>query len=342
MGLMRQTFRQYFRPTKDELNELWQRGLFSFDASVLLNVYAYSKKTREEFVEFVERNATRVRLPHQFGLEYSRNRSSVIVKQVNNYQKVEEVLRKVRDTDIAPKYDHPYLSKKATRAYQAILNELVESRRAIEKLIGSDPYAEKMFVAFDGRVGKCPSAEELSRLNALAQERYEKLIPPGFADLKEKGIPGAYGDCIAWQQLMEIANVEQKGIILVIDDEKDDWWLMESRTKRTLGPRPELLEEFTTVTKQQFYMYNSESFLRAAKEFTSAEIRDDVIEEVSLRLASQRETERALDLKSVPSGTAIKGAEKDSAASMDKMSSLKTTSISDGNPGTDKLSSRTD
>jgi hypothetical protein len=336
MGLMRQTFRHFFRPTKDEMSALWQQGLFSFDASVLLNVYAYSKKTREEFVEFVEKNATRVRLPHQFGLEYARNRSSVIVKQVNNYLKVEDALRKIKENDIAPKYDHPYLSKKSTRAYQAILNELEESRKVIEKLIGSDPYAEKMFGAFEGRVGKCPTSEELSQMETTAQKRYDKLVPPGFADVKEKGIPSAYGDCIAWLQLMEIANVEQKGVILVIDDEKDDWWLLERR--RTLGPRPELLEEFGRVTKQQFYMYNSENFLRAAKEFTSAEIRDDVIEEVGLRLASQRETERVLDLKSAPSGGTVKGEEKGSGASADKMSDLKTTSIADSDPDSDKLS----
>jgi hypothetical protein len=153
MGLMRQIFRQYFRPTKDELNELWQHGLFSFDASVLLNIYGYSTETREELVGFVEKNAPRVRLPHQFGLEYARNRSSVIVKQVNNYLKVEDALRKIRDNDIAPKYNHPYLSKNSTRAYQAILNELEKSRKAMEKLIGSDQYAEKMFGVFDGRVG---------------------------------------------------------------------------------------------------------------------------------------------------------------------------------------------
>ena len=143
----------------------------------------------------------------------------------------------------------------------------------MEKLVGSDPYAERMFDIFDGRVGTCPTPEQRLQLEADAQKRYDKLIPPGFADVKEKGIPDSYGDCIAWIQLMEIAKNENKGIILVIDDVKEDWWLLER--KRTLGPRPELLEEFTRMTEQLFYMYNSESFLQAAKEFASAEIADD-------------------------------------------------------------------
>jgi|SRR5208337_3761294 len=337
---MRSTFRQYFRPTRDELNELWQHGLFSFDASVLLNVYGYSKKTRDEVVAFFENNASRVRLPHQFGLEYSRNRSNVIVKQVHNYLKVEEALRKIRDEDLAPKHEHPYLSNKSTRAYQAILNELEESRRAIEKLIGSDPYAEKMFTVFDGRVSKCPTPEELLQLEETAQKRYDKLTPPGFADIKEKGFPAAYADCIAWLQLIEIAKEEKRGVILVIDDVKDDWWLQERR--RTLGPRPELLEEFGRATQQLFYMYNSENFLRSVKEFMAAEIRDDAIEEVSSRLASQRETESANVLKSVPSESDTIDREKDFVTSADKITDPNSTAKVDSESDRDKLSSGTD
>jgi len=246
---------------------LWQQGLFSFDASVLLNIYGYSKKTRDELVEFVEQKAERVRLPYQFGLEYSRNRASVIVKQVHNYLKVEEALRKIKDNDIAPKRDHPFLSKKSAKAYQAILSELEESRKLMEKLVGSDPYAEKLFGVFDGRIGKCPTSEELAQMEEEAQKRYDRQIPPGFADLKDKKAPDAYGDCIAWHQLMEIAKGEQKSFILVTDDFKEDWWLIERG--RTIGPRPELLEEFTRVTDQRLYLYTSESFLRAAKEFKS-------------------------------------------------------------------------
>jgi hypothetical protein len=331
---MRRTFRQYFRPTREELNELWQHGLFSFDASVLLNLYGYSKKTREEVVEFVETNAARVRLPYQFGLEYARNRTKVIVKQVSNYLRVEDALRKIKDVDIAPKFDHPYLSKKSARAYQAILNELEESRKAMEKLIGSDPYAEKLFEVFEGKVGKCPAPEQLSALHEEVQRRYDKRTPPGFADLKQKAPPDAYGDCIAWLQLMDIAKAEQKGVILVIDDGKDDWWLFERG--RNAGPLPELLAEFFGVTQQQFYMYNSETFLRSVKEFTLAEIRDDVIEEVSQRLASQRETERAVDLKSIPSESAL-DSEKGSNPSQDKIGDLKQALIVDSDPGKDKL-----
>jgi hypothetical protein len=295
---MRKVFHQYFKPTETELRELWDHGLFSFDASVLLNVYGYSSETRDKLVDFIQRNAHRVRLPYQFGLEYARNRSSVIVKQVNNYNRVEKALREIRDTDIAPKREHPYLNKKSLKAYEQIQKELEQNRKTMEKLISSDPYAEKLMAMLEGRIGACPTTEEIAQLHAEARERYEKGTPPGFEDLKNKEVPDAYGDYIGWQQLMQIAKAEKVSIILVNDDQKADWWYIER--DRTIGPRPELLEEFTRVTNQQFHMYTSESFLRAAKQFTTADIREEVIEEVTMRLASQRESQLGTGLKSIP------------------------------------------
>ena len=144
---MRKAFSQYFRPTEDELRRLWDTGLFSFDASVLLNVYGYSHETRDDLVGLIERNSVRICLPHQFGLEYARNRSAVIVKQVTNYLKVEKELEDIKTGSIAPKREHPFLSAQAMEAYASIQKELEESRRTLERMLGSDPYSEKLLGA---------------------------------------------------------------------------------------------------------------------------------------------------------------------------------------------------
>lgn len=290
---MRQTFRQYFRPTTEELQKLWKEALFAFDTSVLLNVYGYSSETRDQLVEFIEKNAARICLPYQFALEYSRDRSKVIIKQVNNYLKVEAALRQIHENDLAPKHDHPYLSASSLKAFEDIQSELAQSRKAMESLIGADPYADKLLDLFEGKVGKCPTSEELLKLHAQAKERYANAIPPGYADLKEKNPPDAYGDCIGWCQLMDIAKIKGVDVIFLTDDQKDDWWRIER--DRMVGPRPELLEEFTIVTGRRCYMYTSENFLRAAKQFAAAEIGDDVIDEVSQRLASIRETQNIIE-----------------------------------------------
>jgi hypothetical protein len=292
---MRKQFHQFFRPRDPDLEALWVDGLFSFDASVLLNVYGYSNETSQELVALLEAIAARTRLPHQFGLEYSRNRSIVILRQVSNYRKVIDRLAEIKRVDLDPKRDHPFLSQQSAKAFEKIQKELENERRRMEKLIGNDPLAERILSVFDGRVGPEPSEQELVDLHKDAQDRYGKLIPPGYADLKEKGVPDAYGDYIGWRQLMAIAAEQQKGIILVTDDAKDDWWRIEK--ERTIGPRPEILAEFARIAQQPFYMYTSENFLRAAKTYLSADIGDKAIEEVSQRLASQKLSQRPSEYK---------------------------------------------
>ncbi len=289
---MRLTFRHYFRPDKNELGHLWSKAFFSFDASVLLNLYGYTEKTRDALVVFAEYYIDRLRLPHQFGLEFVRNRRNVIQKQINKYKSVEDKLSEIRD-EIASTRDHPYLSDECMKAYEKIQQELVRSRTEIAKLLESDRHGENVLRLFEKRVSKCPLPEELVRLEAEAQQRYDKKIPPGYMDVKEKGSSAAYGDYIGWRQLLDIAKAENRGAIFVVDDLKQDWWWDPERTL----PRPELLSEFLRETQQQMYMYTSENFLIAAKEFTAAKITDDAIEEVRQHLASLRKSERATDLK---------------------------------------------
>ncbi len=292
---MRDTFRRYFPPTDKELRALWSDGLISFDASVLLNVYGYSAETRDELVALIEQNASRIRLPHQFALEYCRDRSATIIKQVRNYLKVEKALQEILDNDLKPKRDHPFLSKSSLDAFAAIQAELKSSREQMEKLVGADPHSEKLLAALDGKVGAPPNAEELRILHDDAKRRYDNLTPPGYADLKKKDGPDAFGDCIGWKQLISIAQAEKKGFILVIDDLKDDWWRIEH--ERTVGPRPELIEEFARESGQILFMYTSENFLRAANKFMAAKVDNDAIEEVAERIASQRAKLQAVHLK---------------------------------------------
>lgn len=314
---MRDEFQHYFRPTEKEIRGVWENGLFSFDASVLLNVYGYSKETCLELVAFFERNADRIRLPHQFALEFCRNRTGVIIKQVNNYHSAEKDLKKILDVHFLPKRDHPYLSVEAMEAFHGILDELVENRSEMEKLVSDDPYCCRMLKAFEGRVGPEPTKEEYEQLYKQAKERYVACIPPGYCDLKDKPEPDAYGDYVAWHQLIQIAGAEKKELVLTIDDLKEDWWYIERG--RTVGPQPPLLREFLKLTGRKVFLYNSEGFLRDAKLYGVAEIGDRAIEEVRSRLESQRETNRASALKPVSRPSILGEAKMELSPSEDKI-----------------------
>src|SRR5262249_2201687 len=149
------------------------------------------------------------------------------------------------------------------------------------------PYADRLLQCLEGRIGARPDEARWQQLCTQAKSRYDSLIPPGFADVKEKQAPDSYGDYIGWMQLIEIAKRESRGAILVTDDFKADWWRIEK--ERTIGPRPELIDEFMRESGQSFFLYTSENFLREAKQRQYADVDDKAIEEVRERLESQRE-----------------------------------------------------
>jgi hypothetical protein len=84
---------------------------------------------------------------------------------------------------------------------------------------------------------------------------------------------------------MDIAKKEKRDFILVTDDSKDDWRLKLSG--KTIGPRPEHLEEFRRETGQRVWFFTSESFLIATKEAGSTQVSDSVIKEVGEHLIAQ-------------------------------------------------------
>lgn len=307
MGPMKDKFPGYYRPTLQEFKALWGSCIFFLDANVLLNLYGYSENTREQLLSILETIKERLRIPHQFALEYQRNRARVIMQQVKNYIQVEKTFCDVYEKEFEPKLKHPFLSDEMQADFNRIRDGLREGREKVEALFSSDPYHGRITEALRGRIGDLPDSEKLKSLWEEARHRYESQIPPGYEDLKEKEVPDAYGDCVGWAQLLEMAKSEDKGAILITDDSKADWWHIQG--DRTIGPRPELLAEFADETKQQFYMYSSAQFMKHSAEYLESKVEDEAIQEIKRRLEEKRravseqkpEPEKApLDLKSEP------------------------------------------
>ena len=85
-------------------------------------------------------------------------------------------------------------------------------------------------------MAKVLQRKRLVDLQKEFNERCEKLIPPGYKDVKKEN--NAIGDYLLWKEILEYAKSERKNIILVTEDKKEDWWWMERG--KTIGPRYEL------------------------------------------------------------------------------------------------------
>lgn len=103
---MKDTFLGYSRKTENEIKKIWLNGIIVFDTNVLLNLYRYSKATRETFVDLIKKFKDKIWLPHQAALEYNKNRYEVISDQEKAYkefiQKVVQIQKDLQSTSKPP------------------------------------------------------------------------------------------------------------------------------------------------------------------------------------------------------------------------------------------------
>lgn len=292
-------FAEYHRPTAYEFRTLWQTAIVGLDANVLLNLYGYSDATREQLLHLLERLQSRIRMPHQFAIEYHRNRSHAIMEQVRNYVNVERLFTDIHEKEFKPKTKHPFLSPRTLKLFETVRRELAKGRQQHEALFSNDPFFRRI-TSLVGSVSPKPTDSELTVMYEQARQRYAMKIPPGYADLKEKGEPRAFGDYVGWRQLIAMAKEEGKPVLLLTDDAKEDWWQMEG--DRTIGPRPELIAEFQVECGVSFYMYSSGQFMRLAGKYLRQPVNQNAIDEVTARLTTRMHEASAL--KSAPKETA--------------------------------------
>lgn len=268
---MKEKFQEYYTPTPKEKKKLWAEATFVFDANVLLNLYRYSEKTRKEFLGVLEKMDGRIWLPHQFALEFQRNRLMVIEEQALSYDSVSanfgkgfEIIKKEVDEY---RHRHPFLD------LDSILSEIsVTIKKSIKKVNNTkskhpnwfkeDPIRKSLDTLFKDKVGDpCENLEDVCK---TGEERFSKDIPPGYKDRNKKDPQDIrkYGDWIGWYQIIEMVKVKKTPIILITSERKEDWWL-EVKGK-AVGPRPELIKEISQHGVV-FYMYTMESFLSYAK-----------------------------------------------------------------------------
>lgn len=109
-----------------------------------------------------------------------------------------------------------------------------------------DLIKEKIDVLFTGKLGPEYTQMKLNEIYELGNKRYENKIPPGYKDSKEKDAKvtftngleyiDKYGDLIYWFQILDKSKDQLvKSIILITDDNKEDWVLTIKGQKKVLN-----------------------------------------------------------------------------------------------------------
>lgn len=287
---MRKIFSNHFANDEARREELWANCLFVFDTNVYTGIYKRSDDARDAFYNVAENLGQRLWAPYQVIYEYLDNRAKISHDQSCIY---EEAISGVESivTSLEIQTKHPFLSVGLHSEFIAIADrvkeELVGKKEFYRSRIHNDDIRSRLLDILDGKVGEKYSKAELGGIIKEGEVRYANMDAPGFKDSgKHKGsnvfdhVCKRYGDLIMWKQILDKAKAESKPVILVTEEQKDDWW--EKAGGMTIGPLPELIEEFSTVTGQDFYLYSYHHFLELANAYLKQATSEDVINEVKV------------------------------------------------------------
>lgn len=292
---MRKEFAEHFPHSSQSISSLWKSATFVFDANTLLNLYRYSDNARDEFLAVLREMKGQICVPDQAAHEYFRNRAKEIISQDKAYNDTKKMIDDLSGY-LSRDRGHPFISAAALTKLKGVLDEVCQELDKNQKVLTSrltdDEIMRELAVIFEDKVSRRFKKEELDELFVEGAKRFEAKIPPGYLDSGKHKDPqthgekrSVYGDLIIWFQIIDFAEKSKSAIVFVTDDTKDDWWL--EVAGRTIGPRTELVAEFSAATGQNFHMYKPEQFLKYAKDHLKSTVSRETLEEVASNRASR-------------------------------------------------------
>ena len=272
---MKKTF-QYFYDIEFPEDDFWKNCQFSFDANVLLNLYSLSPANRTSFFKLLTAIEKRIFLTHHAALEYHRRIDDRTKEQLVIYKKnmiIGDLLKRKKELEAIS--NHPFcdfkeiadsLEEQITKLkslYEKAEKKQKEYRESVKEL------QNEIAAMFEEKVGHAFTNEQLMSTINLADLRRQLSLPPGFEDHAKQ--TNSAGDSIIWFQLFDMLRSKQsRQLAFITDDLKPDWW-------KNQKPHPELLMEM----KQEgieFFMLNSQSFMRKIPKILSIEVDFQAIE----------------------------------------------------------------
>jgi PIN like domain len=271
--IMKNVFAAYYPPTEERLAELWQDAVIVFDASALLNLYTYSDSTRNAILDLLESIKDRLWLPYQYALEFHRNRRKTIRGQQREYRSASKVVDEIRKSvsRLTPCCRDRYIRDEIHQKFEALVSEakdgLDKRKDEHESLLKDDPHRERIAALFGNRVGGPPALDQQDERATEADKRYRLYIPPGYMDSKKpaKGVGHPYGDYFGWCEVLQHSKEKNRPAIVVTDERKPDWWLIDN-DRKVVSPRPELISEFEAIVGKPFYLYTFDRFVQESHE----------------------------------------------------------------------------
>lgn len=306
--MLRSTYAEWYRPSEAELKAIFKEGTIALDTNVLFALYRMGTTTREKILDALLDDAVRSRIfvPYQVGLEYTRNRLSVakephaaFTTTVGKVEALKKLLSKgnglnIRDVDV---------QKEIEVAAVPLLDQLSAEIRRIEAahtiaysdVEKDDPILNSLenILRDQGQIGTAPKPAVLQSLIKTAHERYDQKIPPGYADkVGAKAKEQPEGDYLIWQELLDKAAGGITSLLFVTEDQTEDWYLQDSHGN-AVGPRPELRAEMPVA----YHQTTLTNFLKFINPILTTQLGDETLKEVERAVVPPKPTNRVSRLQ---------------------------------------------
>lgn len=307
---MRKEFAWYLGAMAPDLDHIWNTGVLTLDANVLLDLYRYNEDTRDSILSAIGSFGDRVWVSHQAASEFFANRKRVIASSGHDFDQARRHLAdigkalhdsrdKLRALRLVRREVIDEMECAVTGALEAMDKQLEEAKGAHPNYLGEDPILERLLSTFDGRIGQRIPEERRAELIKVAQARFKQKRPPGYMDEAEKEGDRRYGDYLLWAETLDFAKDGKTPVVLVTSEQKEDWW--EKVSGRTLGPRLELVKEFVEETGQPVLIYRTGWFAELAAERGGRRLKPDIVQEIKAVSARRgRINPPAVDVEHLP------------------------------------------
>lgn len=303
----------WLRGTEDEtVRSAFVSGLVVLDANVLLALYEVGSSAREEVLDILANLGSRLWVPHQAAIEFSRNRRRVVLDRVSRFKQVRRVAqisvkdavdvldaavaqvislraknRTSREWDLAAVgLDRSSFEQRLSGAMQEALKEIAALEQEHDLHPADLESADSIFAKIDAlladRIGEpIKSAQLRTLVEEAVQFRYPNNIPPGGRDAGKPTDLAAAGDYLLWWETLRRAGADKSitEVLLVTSDSKPDWWEFDKNEKR-VGPRPELVQEMRDESGAGLALASLSDFLDGAREYLMAMVSPETLQQV--------------------------------------------------------------
>ena len=267
------------------LQEIIGDCIFVLDTNVLLLPYTTTSSGFEEikkaFSKLISKNQLLV--PAQVAREFAKNRpekiktlfqqlnviKSKIHKPVTGQYPLLESLEEYKNAVELEKQIQDVQSQYAKK-----INEILDN---IKQWRWDDPISSVYKELFKPQFITDLNVSEEDILKDL-ERRNKFSIPPGFND-KSKDDHGV-GDLIIWLTILQIAKEQNKDIVFISGDEKNDWFYRSEN--QSLYPRFELITEFKNNTNDKTFHIIKLSQLLAILGATEEAVKEIEIKEINI------------------------------------------------------------